>query len=592
MSSTIFNSGTALNDYLQAANYESVLKFSIMSNTEHGDNHNSVDDVCQPFNNSDKWLAGPRLGNMKEELMTDEFVQDMVLHVSPINTQDGSRAVLKQTICMENSRFINWENNLSSPDANDLGEDEKLLQLMFRLIFLAIHENQHQFAREEAMSRLSCKGDQSFQSKLEAAQVGKFDFECPNAKFIVSNVPSHGLGASIRIGLADPLFLGLLSNRVHLTPSSVSVGNAQIRKQWPLASCSRHDLQCFFLPMSPCVITEDELAQAPMVTPEELKKFRESGRLDEKYDNERVIVVGADAGGHKPWPKGLREALHSIIMSMYRQDHTHVADIATYQRPAWAIRNDTLTKVSKILLDSKSNLWMPNQATTFYFLRPNLFYQSKINELMGKIVPSDFDPETAIGIPVRSSDKCLKESECLSFDQYMQIATRVAEKAAETRRGSEAEMIHKHIVLTSESLPILQARFNYTSNASFPFKFVANDADVAQGTGAPGAFRAMSKINITADDIMLSTIMALKMQLLTESTVGNCCSNFHKMMVEFLGNGCGAARRNNFECLQENENPEFRLCCMWSRSKECRQKDRKQHFEKGSDVLHPDVRGK
>ena len=109
----------------------------------------------------------------------------------------------------------------------------------------------------------------------------------------------------------------------------------------------------------------------------------------------------------------------------------------------------------------------------------------------------------------------------------------------------------------------------------------------------PSKYQEMGAINVTADDVMLSTMTSLKMQLMTESTVGNCCSNFHKVMLEFLQNGCGAAKRNHFECLQDNENPEFRVCCEWSTSPECKQKQATNsfgtNFSIGSDILHPDL---
>ena len=99
---------------------------------------------------------------------------------------------------------------------------------------------------------------------------------------------------------------------------------------------------------------------------------------------------------------------------------------------------------------------------------------------------------------------------------------------------------------------------------------IANDKDVAQGTGNPKEYNKMTLRNVSADDIMLSTMTSLNMQLMAAHTVGNCCSNFHKLMIEFLSHGCGAAPRNKFDCLQDNENPEFRLCCQWSRNKECK----------------------
>ena len=125
-------------------------------------------------------------------------------------------------------------------------------------------------------------------------------------------------------------------------------------------------------------------------------------------------------------------------------------------------------------------------------------------------------------------------------------------------------------------MEILEARHRYNADESFPFTLIANDNDVAQGTGNPTEYKKMASRNITTDDIMLSTMSSLSMQLMATWTVGNCCSNFHKLMLEFLSRGCGAAKRNHFECLQDNENPEFRLCCQWSSNREC--KDKRVHL--------------
>jgi hypothetical protein len=68
---------------------------------------------------------------------------------------------------------------------------------------------------------------------------------------------------------------------------------------------------------------------------------------------------------------------------------------------------------------------------------------------------------------------------------------------------------------------------------------------------------------------MPSTIIALKMQLMAAITIANCCSGFHKLMGELLSRGCGAAKAKYFECLQENDNPEFRSCCQYSSNNKC-----------------------
>lgn len=146
----------------------------------------------------------------------------------------------------------------------------------------------------------------------------------------------------------------------------------------------------------------------------------------------------------------------------------------------------------------------------------------------------------------------------------MEIAQDIADKA-QTEKGVNYDTI----ILTSESREIMDEGIKVDQAKQYPFRFVMNTGDVTQGSGFPGDF---TKLSVSADEIMLSTMMALKMQLLGASTVGNCCSNFHKMMQMYNGRGCGSVRKNSFKCLEEMENPDHRVCCQWSRGAFCRKK--------------------
>lgn len=86
------------------------------------------------------------------------------------------------------------------------------------------------------------------------------------------------------------------------------------------------------------------------------------------------------------------------------------------------------------------------------------------------------------------------------------------------------------------------------------------------------AWKAQGKSD--ADEIMLSAVSSLKAQLLPRISIGNCCSNFHAMLNDFLSEDCGAASSNEFLCLQEYEDPRLKVCCGWHH--EC--KRRKQAY--------------
>lgn len=76
-----------------------------------------------------------------------------------------------------------------------------------------------------------------------------------------------------------------------------------------------------------------------------------------------------------------------------------------------------------------------------------------------------------------------------------------------------------------------------------------------------------------ADTIMISALSSLKAQLLPRLSIGNCCSNFHILLNDFLFEGCGAASFNTFHCIQETEDPLLKVCCGWHRDCQERKKE-------------------
>jgi hypothetical protein len=111
------------------------------------------------------------------------------------------------------------------------------------------------------------------------------------------------------------------------------------------------------------------------------------------------------------------------------------------------------------------------------------------------------------------------------------------------------QMVRDQRVFMNQTLP---------NQPSPKYRFVTNGYDVTPDSGH-GARRP--PINATADEVMLSAVSSLKLQLMARLTIGNCCSGFHITMHSFLREGLGAASSSSFECLQENENPEYQLCC-------------------------------
>jgi hypothetical protein len=119
----------------------------------------------------------------------------------------------------------------------------------FRLLYLAIHRQSHMAAYPEYQSRQECLqyGAKAFPHGLK-----NFDFECPNAKFLVTVLSTMGMGATFRAGAMPSIVMALATGRIPLFVQSVK-GNGlpkYLTEDFQLASCRRRDLQCFFLPIN------------------------------------------------------------------------------------------------------------------------------------------------------------------------------------------------------------------------------------------------------------------------------------------------------------------------------------------------------
>jgi hypothetical protein len=127
------------------------------------------------------------------------------------------------------------------------------------------------------------------------------------------------------------------------------------------------------------------------------------------------------------------------------------------------------------------------------------------------------------------------------------------------------------VLFTTESKKMVQEQKEFVSNPAqsgkyaFDFNFVTNTRDVHPDSGfMKDIARRREEDRMDADEVMLSAISSLQAQLVPRATVGNCCSNFHALLNDFLMEGCGAASENTYLCLQEyEEDPALRVCCGW-----------------------------
>jgi hypothetical protein len=134
------------------------------------------------------------------------------------------------------------------------------------------------------------------------------------------------------------------------------------------------------------------------------------------------------------------------------------------------------------------------------------------------------------------------------------------------------------VLFTTESKAMVQEQLDFASNKTlqekYPlsFRFVTNTKDVTPDTGFIKEVTGRGQID-TADDAMLSSMSSFKSQLMPRLSIGNCCSNFHALLNDFLMEGCGAASDNSFFCLQEYEDPLLRVCCGWHHDCKAKKKE-------------------
>jgi len=377
-----------------------------------------VDDICATstpvFKNSDAWLQGPRLGNIGN--MTESLARNLILDLRGNNIPSSSyisssETILEQTMCIQKSRFLTWE-TLSELSENHTGTEGSFQAtpvhtLAFRLMFLALHENQHGPARNELKSRLChATQQQPLPATTQNPPIGPFDFECdPSTKYLVVPVTHYsGFGNAVRESMRFPLAMGFVMQRVVLFVNAAPGGPEYLRVDWELSSCPRHDFQCVYMPLSPCVLTKTQLDEATETPKEAMRELLMTGNLDDRYANQTVLIMQHEESARFPDPKGIHEAFWASISNNIWNQVGLPNDPALMERvKSYILTLLTLSKKKNVRVLKDHLRYMLQYVTNFYILRPNEWARSKINSIVEDIIPSDFVAETAIGIPIRGT---------------------------------------------------------------------------------------------------------------------------------------------------------------------------------------------
>jgi hypothetical protein len=540
--------------------------------------------------NSMTWLEHPR-AHVNSEGITRELEHLLIVGTTRF---DMIPDLLKESLCHGNSTFCNIPSNEIQPSMSSINE------WVPRLFFLAMHWRFHQPALEEFQRRETCSGNNT--DSLDAGALllrqyghdtkkdsltlpGRLEYECPKAKFLVMNLPSVGFGAVLN---SIVLFATLTAFRSDRIPVLRSVDEG--RRRWLLSppDCKSSDMQCYFLPFSPCTLSQSDIFNGHRIgmTSPDQRELRRSMEIPTELQNERVLLLDI---GVIPPPIEFEQIHEDIInttvtvarelLAMWKKNSAVFAD----ESPTLP-KNESPWRVIELAIEfmegKKTIRDIGYEATYVYMLRPNPVYKRVLLNQTNSILPAYGDYKNSVGIPIRGSDKCNKESTCLAFETFMDLATDTYHETSSSSSydGKFSTLLppsHRpKLVLTTEDPAIFQQANTLRLNASFPYDIIINDNDNLQGSGAPKFFRHGQFPNV-AKDTIISSLVSLQMQLTPGTVYGNCCSNWHKVIWKFILAGCSAHSDTLFKCLNEGpppmNNSKYRLCCEWKRDGECRQ---------------------
>ena len=454
-----------------------------------------------------------------------------------VGAKGAVQGILNETVCAPESAVMSQPNNAKSIGEvidllarKDVEGKAKAMALLSQLIYAAIHENQYGPARNEALKHMN-----------ENSDAISFSIECPDAKYLIFEgfTAPTGLGSHLRTRMAIPTFLtGLAHGRIVLY---TKVGE---RTPMTIVNCDRGDLQCSFLPMSPCLPSMGDIQSAMVVA-----KDWDNTLLN--HTEQRVIklsrAVERDfAAALKVGETGKLKIVENFFtpdQRKWRMDNLVTAVARTvannlYDAPGKA---DDLAATFQQMMEAEEFQSRVIAAAQLFITRPNRKTRSQIQEAMNSSFPPQYNPKAALGIPLRGSDKCLKEQKCAHFGRLIEQA------------HNEFPMDDlRHLVVTSEDAKYLDDAVLWKvmngKKSSGHLELVMNKDDVMQATGQ---LQYLLDKPIPMEDIMTSTMTAWAFQLRAGLSFLNICSNFHRLFEGSIDFGCAAAKawkRQDVEC--------------------------------------------
>ena len=553
-------------------------------------------DVIDCFKyNSKEWVinnsSSPRFTNMNHSYMdSPEYLKQWIVEVEGMLTEPGkAERYLTQTLAYPTSKFAN--------DRDESQDTESVRMWSIRLMYLSMYYHQHAPALQEAKWRI--KNYDQCRPELQIHGIGPFDFECQGTKYVSIGLSGNGVGSHVNVEFYNVYQLALALNRTAFITQSGSKGRD---RTWQLASCDRKDYQCTFAPPGPCVPTREQFNS---------RHILDKRSINSILKDDKVPDFSAEVMDNAVWRV---EAASLVGRSLLRSPDTvlkrHTFNALTFIKnvpdsdPRLPVLHKAIESIAEVdhideSLKIKHGMVRSKVILTAYALRPNHHSHKKIQSHLSMIDQWDhLDSAQSLGLPIRASDKCLKESDCPSFLEYLHAATDLWTKARHPRQHNLRESSDKSavtnllskspsssafaipssitrnvtIIFTTESTDVIehQKQFSNSSHLQslFPynFSFVRNDEDVLPGSGFARDWGQKGKRKITADDNMISVFVATKLQLFPKVGMGNCCSNLHVVFAQFHFAGMSASPDGSvFTCMQDMGNRAFYVDCWGSK---------------------------
>lgn len=186
----------------------------------------------------------------------------------------------------------------------------------------------------EALARYSHENNGSCSSQMDANGIGKFDYECRNAKHLIISLYSNGLGINLRGTNAPGIVAAISSDRVLHVLNNVAMNKTGFTKHvggpWRWASCDRRDFQCVFMPPSPCALTHEDVLNAYHLTRPESRALAVHGIPPAGHEHDKVWITQFESmplgkGISKPASLRLNSTIHELIDHIPETDPRLVA---------------------------------------------------------------------------------------------------------------------------------------------------------------------------------------------------------------------------------------------------------------------------